>query len=154
MCNFTLAKKTSAESSSNSSHAETLMHQWGLNESTVKVQGSIRNVLSALTSAAQRRLMKAKSLQVIAVPSADRAVWAYFPVYGRRRIAHKVRHVLRPTTRVLLVMSEMHFEEPWRETSESKLRHHLGHVFLYLRKPSARNECREATNEWVRNCSG
>src|SRR5438046_337919 len=113
-------------------NVDLLMEEWCLQESLVKVQGSVRKVLSELSAGAQQRLRKTK-LQIIAAPSADKGVWAYFPVYGRRRVAHKVRHKLRSTTRVLLVVSERHFEEPWRERSEGELRERLGHVLLYLR---------------------
>ena len=115
-------------------NVDLLMEEWCLQESSVKVQGSVRKVLSELSAGAQQRLRKTK-LQIIAVPSADKGVWAYFPIYGRRRVAHKMRHKLRPTTQVLLVLSESHFEEPWRERSEGELRERLGHVLLYLRSP-------------------
>jgi hypothetical protein len=51
----------------------------------------------------------------------------------------------RPETRVLLVLR---FEERFEKIFEDQVRHHLGHVLLFLRDPKARNECDDAENEW------
>ena len=73
-------------------------------------------------------------------------VWAYFPVHKRRWIAKHVE--LRPTTRILLVICQPGMERrPCRDT-EKELRHHLGHVLLYLRNPTGPNECPDADKEW------
>jgi hypothetical protein len=55
---------------------------------------------------------------------------------------------LKPETRVLLLLNAARIEE---ETFEGDLRHHLGHVLLYLRSPTASNECADADREW-RDC--
>jgi len=52
-------------------NVDLLMEEWCLQESSVKVQGSVRKVLIELSAGAQRRLRKTK-LQIIAVPSADK----------------------------------------------------------------------------------
>ena len=72
---------------SDSECVEIVIERWKLNESTAKAQSTARKVLGLLRPLAQRRLTRAVRLQVVVMPSADRAVWAYFPIYLTRRIA-------------------------------------------------------------------
>ena len=59
----------------------------------------------------------------------------------------------KPQTLVLLVFSTADAEKERRGIFEEQLRDHLGHVLLYLRSPSARNECADARKEWL-VCTG
>jgi hypothetical protein len=73
-------------------------------------------------------------------------VWAYYPVYLRRRIA---KHVgLRPSTRVLLVICEPDVKSYGTEKTLEELRHHLGHALRYLRGNNCPNDCPAANKEW------
>jgi hypothetical protein len=82
----------------------------------------------------------------MALPDAAFGVWAYFPVHRNRLIARRLQP--KPQTRVLLVLSAADFAKEPARTLEDYLRDHLGHVLLYLRSPKARNECRDAMQEW------
>ena len=75
-------------------------------------------------------------------------VWSYFPAHRRRRIAKHV--VLKPPTRVVLVICEPGVESRPHEKTEGELRHHLGHAILYLHDPKSPNTCADAVNEWYR----
>jgi hypothetical protein len=97
-------------------------------------------------------LKRAPKLEVMVLPEAGYSVWAYFPVHRRRGIAQELRP--KPATRLLLVLSEKHFQEQPVKLSENHLRDHLGHMLLYLRSPKAPNECSDALREWRSNLAG
>lgn len=89
-------------------------------------------------------------MQVAVVPFSHNTdpVWAYFPVHRRRQIA---RHVdLRSETRVLLVFYQPDVRSHSKKYMMNKLRHHFGHVFLYLRNPKLEHDCPAAEEEWKR----
>ena len=67
-------------------------------------------------------------------------------IYERIRI---VRELLpRIETRILLVFGASGFEKEWSVHFQNLLRHHLGHVLLFLRDPKAWNDCDAACKEW------
>ena len=67
-------------------------------------------------------------------------------IYERVRI---VRELLpRIETRILLVFCVSGFEKNRSLDFQSYLRHHLGHVLLFLRDPKAWNDCDAACKEW------
>src|ERR1035437_3708825 len=129
--------------------------QWALEKgvfnaySFPEVEECLDEALRELGMAARIALLD-RRLQVAVVPFSDDTdpVWAYFPVHRRRQIA---RHVdLRPEARVLLVFYQ---PDVWRHSKEEtmkKLRHHLGHAFLYLRNPKSKHDCPAAEEEWKR----
>jgi len=125
-------------------------------------------------------LRRNPKLEVIVRPNADHSVWAYFPMnprlrsakarvpkpgtegeligsirammddlYRRQMAAKKYRP--KSATRVLLVLSESHFEKQVLKHSKGELRDHLGHTLLFLQNPQARNDCSDAGKEWLRN---
>ena len=73
-------------------------------------------------------------------------VWAYFPMYRRRRMAKEVS--LEPGTKVLLVFYHPDIVARAEEYILKLLRHQLGHVLLYLQSPKAKNDCPAADEEW------
>jgi hypothetical protein len=114
-----------------------------------EVEECLDEALRELGMAARFALLD-RRLQVAVVPFSEDtdAVWAYFPVHRHRRIA---RHVdLRTETRVLLVFYQPDVRSHSEEDMMKKLRHHLGHVFLYLQNPRAKNDCTAAEEEWKR----
>jgi hypothetical protein len=67
-------------------------------------------------------------------------------IYERVRI---VRELLpKIETRILLVFGASGFEKERSEDFQDILRHHLGHVLLFLRDPKAWNDCDAACKEW------
>jgi hypothetical protein len=101
-------------------------------------------------------LFRDKRLQIEVVkvddPIRDYSVWAYFPVHRRRWIAKRVS--LQPSSKVLLVLSLPLIEKQPRRLTYAQMRDHLGHAFLYLLSPKARNECQDAMKWWKRACTG
>ena len=129
--------------------------QWALEQglfdaySFPEVEECLDEALQELGIAGRAALLD-RRLQVAVVPFSDSTdpVWAYFPVHRRRRIA---RHVdLRPETRVLLVFYQPDMRSHSKEYMMNKLRHHLGHVFLYLRNSKSKEDCPAAEEEWKR----
>lgn len=129
-------------------YVDRLIAEWDLEKHSAKLQGCLRRVLRELAVESQLVLSKEPKLQVEVLPGGGHSVWAYFPVHRRRHVVRALEIQLKPTARVLLLISETRV----REVSESQftdyLRDHLGHVLLYLRSPRARNECEDATREW------
>jgi len=132
-----------------------LREQWALKQglfdaySFPELEECLAEALLELGMAARSALLD-RRLQLAVVPSSDATdpVWAYFPVHRRRKIA---RHVdVRPETRVLLVFCEPDVRSQSKEYIMNKLRHHLGHVFLYLRNPKSTHDCPAAEEEWKR----
>jgi hypothetical protein len=111
----------------------------------------MRRVMAELTADGQMFLRFNSALEVIARPSADFSVWAYFPVHRRRRVVRELAADgirLKPTTRVLLLIGEKQVKQQSSSLTDAELRDHLGHTLLYLRKPRANNECKDALREW------
>ena len=73
-------------------------------------------------------------------------MWAYFPVHRRRIISQELKP--EPSTRVLLVIDTGAFGRESMKQFQENLRDHLGHVLLYLHRPTARNECPDAQKKW------
>ncbi|SPF35953.1 hypothetical protein SBA1_1480027 [Candidatus Sulfotelmatobacter kueseliae] len=100
-------------------------------------------------------ILKAQELQVIVRPADGFSVWAYFPINRRRMVVRQLAAdgiLLRPTTRVLLLISEKHILQQSTQLTDANLRDHLGHVLLYLRHPRASNGCGDALREWEASC--
>jgi hypothetical protein len=83
------------------------------------------------------------------LPNPGFVVWAYFPIYNRRRIARGLKP--KQGTRVLLVVSVAGFDSNKREFFRECLQDGIGHVLLYLRAPKAQNNCVDAMKEWHRS---
>jgi hypothetical protein len=127
------------------SYSDILPDEWGVKQG---LRARIRRVLRELVPEAQLLLMHHPALQVTVRPQASAvfSVWAYFPVHKCRRIVRQLADEgisARPSTRVLLVISEKLFG-----ADVGNLRDHLGHVLLYLRHPRAKNDRAAASREW------
>lgn len=129
--------------------------QWALEQglfnaySFPEVEECLDEALRELGMAARVALLD-RRLQVAVVPFSHNTdpVWAYFPVHRRRQIA---RHVdLLPETRVLLMFYQPDMRSHSKEYTMNKLRHHLAHVFLYLRDSKLKQDCPAAEEEWKR----
>jgi hypothetical protein len=132
-------------------YADLLVMEWGIDKCSPKLKRAMYNVLTELVAEAQLFLRRNPKLQVAVVDSEKHfSVWAYFPVHRRRLIAKAVQ--LKPSARVLLVISKPRVEKQPRKTTEAELRDHFGHVLLYLRDPKAHNDCPQALREWDRAC--
>jgi hypothetical protein len=125
-----------------------LMAEWGLTDHSEKLKKCVRRVLTELCTSSQLVLRRNPKLQVVVLSDAHFSVWAYFPVHHRRMVVRQFRIRLNPTTRVLLVFSETQVEQQPARKTNAELRDHLGHVLLYLRRPKAQNECKDAWREW------
>ena len=132
------------------SYVDLLMAEWGLQRYSHRLQTCMRRVLRELTPESQLVLRREPKLQVEVVPESTESVWAYFPVHRRRFIVTRLKLKLKPTARVLLVISEKHTDSDIQFTDY--LRDHLGHVLLYLRSPRSRNERQDAGREWLMSC--
>jgi hypothetical protein len=123
------------------------MQEWGMDKQPEPLQQSVRKVLNELTSEALLDL-KDERLEVVVGPR--ERVWAYFPIHKNqpRYIVKRVGLTLKPATRILLMIGSDQFGDESREMFEGDLRHHLGHVMLYLFQPKASNECAAADEEW------
>lgn len=73
--------------------------------------------------------------------------WA-FPVHRHQWIKEFVE--VRPATRVLLVLFQPDIVQLPEEEVMEDLRHDLGHAFLYLQDPGAKDDCAAADEEWKR----
>ena len=71
--------------------------------------------------------------------------WA-FPVHRYHWIEEFVE--VRPETTVFLVLFQPDIVHLPREEVMEDLRHELGHAFLYLRDPEAKDDCAAADEEW------
>jgi hypothetical protein len=119
----------------------------GVRTRSARVTDCLRRVFSELHPATLL-FLRDKRLQVEVRKDAPFSVWAYFPAHRRRWIAREVK--LKPTTRVLLVLSKSQIAKQSRRLTRDELRDHLGHTLLYLRSPKSRNECGDAIREWNR----
>ena len=128
-----------------SPYIDSLMQDWGLHGDTGRISRCVRKVLSELCAGAHLVLRDSR-LEVRVVDEHHYTVWAYFPVHQRRWIAKDLRPKL--STRVLLVFSRTLVAKEKTNVFEDQLRHHFGHVLLYLRAPRAPNECEDAHREW------
>ncbi len=128
-----------------------LTTEWGLKTHSPRLMICTRRVLSELTAETQLVLRRNPKLQVVVLSDAHFSVWAYFPVYQRRTVVRQLRIRLNPTTRVLLVFGERQIDQQSVRKTNAELRDHLGHVLLYLRRPRAPNECKDAWREWQRS---
>jgi hypothetical protein len=111
----------------------------------------MRRVLGELTAEGQLFLEGHPFLEVLVRPSAAFSVWAYFSVHRRRSVVRELATEgipLKPTTRVLLLIGEEQVLRQPDSLTEAELRDHIGHALLYLRRPRARNECKDALREW------
>jgi len=91
------------------SYVESLIDEWRMRNCSRRVQTCVRRVLKELSAETLLFLRRELKLEVMVLAEADYSVWAYFPVNRRRLIAQRLRP--RPTTRVLLTLSEKHFQE-------------------------------------------
>lgn len=130
------------------SYVDLLMQEWRMGEASHLIQTCMRQVLRELDVEARLRLRNEPKLEVMVLPNAAYSVWPYFPIHRRRVIARQ--YGPKPATRVLVVLSEKLFHEQSLKLSMAELRDHLGHTLLYLRSPTARNECVDAGREWRR----
>ena len=130
-----------------SAYVDFRMQEWRMDEYPARLQACVRKVLGELSADALLWLKDPK-FEVLPAESGH-SVWAYFPIHRKRLIAQKLR--LKPETRVLMVFSIARFEDESEEQFEDYLRDHLGHVLLYLREPSANNDCSAAMKEWRRS---
>jgi hypothetical protein len=121
------------------------MQEWGMDKQPRRLQVSVRRVLCELHPAALY-LLKDPRFEVMVILKPDYSVWAYFPVHRRRWVAREY-HPKRGT-RVLLMFSISASDQTPRKLFEDQIRHHLGHVLLYLRAPKAWNDCDAACREW------
>jgi hypothetical protein len=136
-------------------YVDLLMAEWGLEKHSRRIQTCMRRVLGELTPQTLLVLRREPRLQVVVHPEEGCSVWAYFPIHKNRFIVRHVIHLgiqVRPTVRVLLVISEARFYKQPLKLTRDQLRDHLGHVLLYLRSPKAQNDCRNAGKEWRRSC--
>lgn len=162
------------------SYVDLLLQEWGISKRSRRLHDCLRRVLRELHPQALMVLRREPKVEVICGSAADYAVWAYFPmhpalqiakqrrpksgsmaelvsalragvsdIYKRRLIASQYRP--KPATRVLLVLSEKHFEKQPLGRSKDELRDHLGHTLLFLRSPRAPNECSDAQRKWHKN---
>jgi len=92
------------------------------------------------------RILRDRRLQIEVRYHDCDIVRAYFPMHRRRWIAKYVN--VRPTTRVLLVISEEAADKDMDELLERELRIHLGHTLIYLQNARWPNECADAEREW------
>lgn len=130
-----------------------LMREWRMDKTTARIRASVRCVLGQLCGGALLTLKNEANLEVMVTREAGTHVWAFFPfLQGRFRGTSlwttPKRLKARPDTRVVL-----HFNaEACQGVSAAKLRddlrHHLGHVLLFLSDPGAPNECSDADREW------
>jgi hypothetical protein len=132
------------------SYVDLLLAEWGIQKRS-RVRTCMRRVLSELTPGVQLELRQNQKLQVAVVPEAAFSAWAYFPIHRKRWIVRHLDLELKPTARVLLVISEKRIEEQSPTLTDADLRDHLGHTLLYLRSPRKRNECADAFEEWRRS---
>lgn len=124
------------------------IEEWGLTDQPEIIQAAVRKVLGELDGEALMYL-KDRRLEVRVVRRYGLGpVWAYFPMHRGRIEYRELDPRPLPTTRVLLVISSDDVLEKPPAEFEKHLRHHLGHVMLYLFKPKARNECTDADREW------
>ncbi len=129
--------------------ADLLIKEWGLQSHPQK--RLIRRVLGEMHAEAQLILRNEPKLQVEIHPKAPFSVWAFFPAHRRRFIVIRFNLQLKPTTRVLLLLSTKHQDND--SQFQDHLRDHLGHVLLYLQSPRSRNECQDAEREWRQACA-
>ena len=86
-------------------------------------------------------------IEVVPVEADGYPTWA-FPVHRHKWIAKSIE--VRPATRVLLLLFQRDIECLPKEEVMEDLRHELGHAFLYLRDPEAKDDCAAADEEWKR----
>ena len=108
----------------------------------------VARILSALDDSAASAIQDSR-LQVVARP--HDAIWAYFPIYGRRRIVRQLPYPLGPDVRVLLVVGEEIVANQLIRATMSDLAHHFGHAFCYSHKPGWIHDCFDA-NRAARKC--
>jgi hypothetical protein len=151
-------------------YADFRMREWGMDTQPRRAQSCVRRVLNELSAEALLRL-KDQRLQVLVSPTTFYDTWAYFPMHSKNHFSgsQECRLIMEPLalpkTRVLLVLGTNFTRKamlaatvvlpPDTTTSSSDfegyLRHHLGHVLLYLRDPEAQNDCPDARKEWRRS---
>jgi len=130
-------------------YVDLLIAEWGIEKRSPKLGACMRRVLSELETGAQLTLRKNPKLQVAVLPEAGVSVWAYFPIHRKRWVVRRWKIELKPTARVLLLISEKRIDQQSARMTNIDLRHHLGHALLYLRSPRKRNECPDADREWL-----
>ncbi len=146
-------RKSSGPPSKSDFYVNLLIEEWGLKSQSAKFQREVKRVLMELHPEIHLFLRNHPKLQVEISKGGPEGVWAYFPVHSRRWVARRFK--LKPTTRVLLVLTSQMFDERTRKRTgfdaTHHLRDHLGHTLLYLRQPKARNHCADAMREWKQN---
>lgn len=132
------------------SMADATLRWLSVESDSPKVLRCLRTVVAEMPAWAQLTL-RDRRLQVAVLPD-NSSVWAYFPMYRQRRIARHVRKYTRvkATTRIILVIGSATVQIRSVDQTLVELRHHIGHVLLYLRAPRAQNECDKADKEWAR----
>ncbi len=127
-------------------YADMLFVEWGIGGYSAPIQRVMRIVLSELHTEKALFLRNEPRLEIAVLPEAPFAVWAYFPIHRRRRLPEGCNP--KPQTRVLIVLSAAAFDTETAESLADLLRHHIGHVLLYLESPKAPNECADADRTW------
>jgi hypothetical protein len=131
-----------------SSYVDLLMDEWSVTKQSPRIQASMRRVLNELDGECQVFLRREPRLEVMFRPNGPHSVWAFFPIHKRRWIAKEYKP--KSETRILLLFGTENFEQDAVRSTDDYLRHHLGHVLLYLHSPGARNDCPDAEREWKR----
>jgi hypothetical protein len=116
------------------------------------IEDCFESVLQELGIVAQTVLLDPR-LQIEAVPlDSDVPMegngcpsWV-FPVHRHQWIKQFIE--VRPATTVLLVFFQPDIVHLPKEEVMQDLRHELGHAFLYLRDPEAKDDCAAADEEW------
>lgn len=145
---------TGTAAASEDFYVDLLMREWRLDEQSEVFQARVRLVLRELVAESQLVLRREPRLEVRVVPNRGMSVWAFFPChrgrYNVRRFSMGPIPLVKPSiaTEVLLVINAEEFERQTAARSQSDLRHHLGHVLVYLSDPKASNECSDARKKW------
>ena len=133
----------------NISIVELLLQEWQMDSQPAHIRGRVRTVLQELEAEGHLFLRRESRLEVRVIAE-ERGmaldVWAYFPIHSRRLIVQGLN--LRPETRILLLITAPGWTAESIKENRKNLRHHLGHVLLYLRDSKARNDCPDADREW------
>jgi hypothetical protein len=147
----TASSKDYSTKMTSNSYVDLLVAEWGIEKHSQKLHGCVRRVLGELSAGVQLVLRKNPRLQVVVLPEAAFSVWAYFPVHRRRTVVRQLAIRLKPTARVLLVMSEKHVKKQSVRKTNAELRDHFGHVLVYLQSSRRPNECEDAWKEWQKS---
>lgn len=125
------------------------MNGWSNDYDFPEIEKCFDSVVEELGILAQVALLDPRlQMEVVPVSSDGFPVHAFFPMHRHRWITKWIE--VRPTTRILLLLSKPDIEGMPKEEVLKALRHHLGHSLLYLREPKAKNECPAADEEWKR----